>query len=188
MTRRITLSPTQVRLMNAMADEIGQPLDSHTMESLVRSYLDWAWEKDSEKEMNKGPFGLTEPVDKTVRRILSKDILPEDVEVAVRTVIRRDIYMATKGKDDLALIDDTIYRVSIFPDGVDVMCLGVEKVDSQIDGHYDRPDQLPDWVQERLAILMMMDATPPTTEVGGVGRRISTHIYWVYTPDRRVGV
>ncbi len=185
MTRRITLTATQMSLMQAMSRKTGQALDNHTMESMIMMYVDWTWKEGLEKEMSKGPFGLTEPVDKTVRRILANDILPDDIEVAMKTVVRRDMYMATKGKDDLALLDDTIYRISIYPDGVDVLCLGVEKVDSMIDGHYDRPDLLPDWVQERLAILMMMDATPPTTEVGGVGRRISAHVYWVYSPDRR---
>lgn len=185
MTRRTTLTATQMSLMQAMARKTGHSLDNHTMESMIRAYMDWHWNENLKKEMHNGPFGLTEPVDKTVRRILDNDILPGDIEVAMKTVVRRDMYMATKGKDDLALLDDTIYRVSIFPDRVDVLCLGVEKVDSQIDGHYDRPDLLPDWVQERLAILMMMDATPPTTEVEGVGRRISTHVYWVYSPDRR---
>lgn len=184
MTRRITLTATQMSLMQAMSRKTGQTMNDHTMESMIRAFMDWSWKEGVEKEMHKGPFGLTEPVDKTVRRILDNDILPGDIEVAMKTVVRRDMYMATKGKDDLALLDDTIYRVSIYPDGVDVLCLGVEKVDSMIDGHYDRPDLLPDWVQERLAILMMMDATPPTTEVGGVGRRISAHVYWVYSPNR----
>lgn len=79
--------------------------------------------------------------------------------------------------------EDNIFRVNIASEGVDIMCLGLERVDSDVDGYYDCPDDLPDWVQERLAILMMMDATPPTTEVEGVGRRISASIFWVYGPE-----
>ena len=78
--------------------------------------------------------------------------------------------------------DDCIYRVSVCPDGVDVVCFGMG-VDTIHDGHYINVDVLPKWVQERLAVLMMMTHTPPTEEVEGVGRRISRDVYWVYKPD-----
>jgi hypothetical protein len=78
--------------------------------------------------------------------------------------------------------DDCIYRVSVCPDGVDVVCFGMG-VDTMHDGHYINVDVLPKWVQERLAVLMMMTSTPPTEEVEGVGRRISRDVYWVYKPD-----
>lgn len=78
--------------------------------------------------------------------------------------------------------DDCIYRVSVCPDGVDVVCFGMG-VDTVHDGHYINADVLPKWVQERLAVLMMMTPTPPTEEVEGVGRRISRDVYWVYKPD-----
>lgn len=78
--------------------------------------------------------------------------------------------------------DDSIYRVSVCPDGVDVVCFGMG-VDTIHDGHYINVDVLPKWVQERLAVLMMMTYTPPTEEVESVGRRISRDVYWVYKPD-----
>ena len=78
--------------------------------------------------------------------------------------------------------DDSIYRVSVCPDGVDVVCFGMG-VDTIHDGHYINVDVLPKWVQERLAVLMMMNYTPPTEEVESVGRRISRDVYWVYKPD-----
>ena len=78
--------------------------------------------------------------------------------------------------------DDCIYRVSVCPDGVDVVCFGMG-VDTIHDGHYINVDVLPKWVQERLAVLMMMNYTPPTEEVESVGRRISRDVYWVYKPD-----
>jgi hypothetical protein len=78
--------------------------------------------------------------------------------------------------------DDSIYRVSVCPDGVDVVCFGMG-VDTIHDGHYINVDVLPKWVQERLAVLMMMNYTPPTVEVESVGRRISRDVYWVYKPD-----
>lgn len=78
--------------------------------------------------------------------------------------------------------DDNTYRIGIFPDGIDVICFGLESVDSQLEGHYDRIDDLPNWVKERIAVLNMIPATPPTSTVEGVGRRISAHVYWVFAP------
>jgi len=79
--------------------------------------------------------------------------------------------------------DDNIYRVSVFPDGIDIICFGLSSIDSDINGHYDRSDDLPNWVKERLAVLMITNGIPPTQEVAGVGRRISSHVYWVYAPE-----
>jgi len=79
--------------------------------------------------------------------------------------------------------DDKVYRVSVVPDGVLVICFGLESIDSGLDGHYDCVDALPNWVQERLAVLMITPSTPPTYEVEGVGRRISSHVYWVFAPE-----
>lgn len=130
-----------------------------------------------------------EPPDKTVRKILSGEILPEDQEVAVRTVMHYDLRHANGGRPQVAnamdelVHDDNIYRVSVFPDGIDIVCFGLASIDSGIDGHYDRPDDLPEWVKERLAVLMITSGTPPTQEVAGVGRRISSHVYWVYAPE-----
>lgn len=43
-------------------------------------------------------------------------------------------------------------------------------------------DDLPMWVQRRLAVLSTFLATPPIPDVVGVGRRISENVYWVYFP------
>jgi len=43
-------------------------------------------------------------------------------------------------------------------------------------------DDLPMWVQRRLAVLSTFIATPPIPDVVGVGRRISENVYWVYFP------
>jgi hypothetical protein len=135
-----------------------------------------------------------EPPDKTVRKILSGEIAPEDREAAIAAVIRRDLFMADAGLMRMATLmsmetetvvhDDNVYRVSIFPDGIDILCFGLSSVDSGIDGHYDKTDDLPNWVKERIAVLMITSGTPPTQEVAGVGRRISSHVYWVYAPER----
>jgi hypothetical protein len=114
----------------------------------------------------------TQPVDRGDRmRILNR-------------VWQADIYagLSYRELENVPLADDNnIYRVSVCPDGVDVICFGMG-VDTIHDGHYINADVLPKWVQERLAVLMMMSCTPPTEEVEGVGRRISRDVYWVYKP------
>ena len=133
-----------------------------------------------------------EPPDKTVRKILSGEIAPEDRKGAIIAVIRRDQYLADAHRMYMAtpmhmvtdtVCDDNIYRVSVFPDGIDIVCFGLSSIDSPIDGHYDRTDDLPNWVKERLAVLMITSGIPPTQEVAGIGRRISSHVYWVYAPE-----
>lgn len=85
-------------------------------------------------------------------------------------------------------LDGLTYRVSVSPHGVNVICFGIESVDSTLEGHYDRIDDLPNWVKERLAILNMMSSTPPTEEVEGVGRRISEDVYWVFAPTDKASM
>lgn len=125
--------------------------------------------------------------DALVRRILKGKILPENQGVARFTVMQYDIRHANAERlADMVMSqvhDDNIYRVSVFPDGIDIICFGLSSVDSDIDGHYDQTDDLPNWVKERLAVLMITSGIPPTQEVVGVGRRISSHVYWVYAPD-----
>jgi hypothetical protein len=113
----------------------------------------------------------TQPVDRGDRMRILGRIWQSDINALSSAMI-----------DNLvAISDDNIYRVSVCPDGVDVVCFGMG-VDTVHDGHYINADVLPKWVQERLAVLMMMTPTPPTEEVEGVGRRISRDVYWVYKP------
>jgi hypothetical protein len=60
------------------------------------------------------------------------------------------------------------------------MCFDIECIDTSVLGHYVSINETPQWVQERIAVLMMTDPTPPTEEVGEVGRRIDRSTYWVY--------
>ena len=131
-----------------------------------------------------------EPPDKTVRRVLSGGISVKERPYAIKRVMHFDAQRANGGQlqwikaEDVHMVsDDNIYRVSVFPDGIDIVCFGLSSIDSPIDGHYDQPDDLPNWVKERLAVLMITSSTPPTQEVAGIGRRISSHVYWVYAPE-----
>ena len=131
---------------------------------------------------------MREHPDALVRRILKGEVPPEIRAEMVQRVVRHDTYisqanwMGEPATTDMH--DDNIYRVSVFPDGIDILCFGLASIDSNIDGHYDQTDDLPNWVKERLAVLMITSGIPPTQEVAGIGRRISSHVYWVYAPER----
>jgi len=78
--------------------------------------------------------------------------------------------------------DTTTYRVTIHPttNKVDIMSFDIGCIYAGALGSYDSINDTPTWVQERIAVLMMTDPTPPTEEVEEVGRRIDKSTYWVY--------
>lgn len=129
-----------------------------------------------------------ESPDKTARKAILSGPTWDERSMAVAHIKRKDEYIASAGHmfmHDVTnpMNDDNVYRIGVFPDGIDVVCFGLESVDSKLEGHYDRIDALPKWVQERLALLNMIPPTPPTSTVDGIGRRISAHVYWVFAPD-----
>lgn len=98
-----------------------------------------------------------------------------------------DFYLARGNKfHDLRVfmnvVDDVTYRVQIKQSGVDVFCFGLESIDAKCEGVYTAVDSLPQWLQERLAVLMVASSTPPTADIPEIGRRISERVFWVYAP------
>ena len=125
-----------------------------------------------------------ETINDAIRYLVTEHVTQDNRLRLLNRVWQVDIRSASyKMLENIPVVtDDSIYRVSVCTDGVDVVCFGMG-VDTIHDGHYINVDVLPKWVQERLAVLMMMTSTPPTEEVEGVGRRISRDVYWVYKPD-----
>jgi len=84
--------------------------------------------------------------------------------------------------DDTLPHDDNIYRVVIYPNtkSVLVSCFGMEGVDMVVEGAYDSVDELPEWIQRKLAVLNMLRVKPPMQSIDDVGRRIDEHTFWVY--------
>lgn len=80
--------------------------------------------------------------------------------------------------------DDKLYRVQIHDDTntIEISCIGIDKVDAEAEGMYCSVDDLPLWVQERLAVLMLSSAKPITSFIEGVGRRIDKTTYWIIHP------
>lgn len=129
-----------------------------------------------------------DPADRVAHKvILSGPEWGERVS-ALHHIRRKDYYIATGGMLFMAnMLDDNTYRIRLTGEGIEVVCFGLESVDSKLEGHYDGVDDLPDWVKERLAVLMVLDSTPPTGELEGVGRRISEKVFWVYAPTTASG-
>jgi hypothetical protein len=77
---------------------------------------------------------------------------------------------------------DTVYRVVLSNETklVHVISFGMERVDVSPERVYNSVNDLPKWMQEGVALLMMTSAKPPTEEVDGVGRRIDETTYWLY--------
>jgi hypothetical protein len=72
---------------------------------------------------------------------------------------------------------EKIHRVEVSEDGLTVVCLGLNVTPH--DGTYSRIEDLPEWMQQKLHVLTMMDYKPPTKTVEGIGRRISRDVFWV---------
>ncbi len=82
------------------------------------------------------------------------------------------------GYDNLS--DATVYRVCIQDanNTIEVSCLGMDCLDSTCNGVYDSVDKLPDWIQDRLAVLLLC-APNQYDSVEGIGRRIEAKVFWV---------
>ena len=80
--------------------------------------------------------------------------------------------------------DDKLYRVCLdnHINTIEVVCIGIDRVDSGTYGVYASADDLPKWLQERLAILMVTSWKPPTVGIDGIGKRIDKNTFWVVHP------
>lgn len=78
----------------------------------------------------------------------------------------------------------TVYRVALHPDrnDIEVVSIGMERVDTIPDTVYADFSELPAWMQDRLHVMLMLDDTAPTEHVEGLGRRISKYVFWLELP------
>jgi len=79
----------------------------------------------------------------------------------------------------------TVYRVALHPDrdDIEVVSIGMERVDTTPDTVYANFSKLPKWMQEKLQVMIMLDDTAPTEHVEGLGRRISKYVFWLELPN-----
>jgi len=86
--------------------------------------------------------------------------------------------------------DDMILRVCVHKDRdcISIVNLDTNALDTQDEGLYINIEGVPDWIQRKLAVLMMLrtyGANITTPEVEGVGRRVQNggadaDCFWVY--------
>ena len=71
----------------------------------------------------------------------------------------------------------TVFYVCPHTTKVHVTCIGMDNVDNEVDGKYDTPDDLPDWIQNGIAVLMLTPLDKPTKTIEGIGRRIDKNVF-----------
>ena len=84
--------------------------------------------------------------------------------------------------DDDYPADRSIYRVD-FIDGGEVEVLCFAPIGGTTTTAYKKVEDLPEWMQKRLAVLLVMEYDPPTKIIKGIGRRIEKNVFWVFKPD-----
>lgn len=97
---------------------------------------------------------------------------------------RRGVYQVTYPENMLRMAlnlseEPQVYRVKV-QDSVEVLLLTMGDVDDPDCGVYSSIHDLPEWIQNKIALLSMLSEKPPTENVPGVGRRIYRDVYWVY--------
>ena len=77
---------------------------------------------------------------------------------------------------------EPIYRISLNSDGsVQTTCYEMlDAFSPELKSFYSSVDEMPKWVQDRIAVLMLLDPSKLNQEVENVGRRISDDIFWVF--------
>lgn len=102
--------------------------------------------------------------------IAMSDLLGQNKQASVDSVFTKKNGVMSTGT----------YRVQVQSDGkVSIISWGLAK---DVEETYDSVDKLPEWMQSRLAVLMVFDPTKINNDIKGVGRRISRGTFWLY-PD-----
>ena len=105
-------------------------------------------------------------------------------------LIKRDLLQHDHPQGANALPKQTtVYRVALHPDrnDIEVVSIGMERVDTLPDTVYADFSKLPTWMQEKLHVMLMLDDTAPTEHVEGLGRRISKYVFWLEIPNKENG-
>lgn len=140
---------------------------------------------------NLGPFNM--PTTEVIRNLLGDYYTLAARVTAIRWLRWRDESISELGGvyavHQTAVRDDDLYnsrilRIEIGEKTTSVVTFGLSLedgvLDSELEGDYPNPQALPEWVQERLAILVLTSPEAPTEEVAGIGRRMAENIFWVY--------
>lgn len=97
--------------------------------------------------------------------------MSEDID---RVQVRRWLHMICDPDTDF------VWRIEEKDNGsVESIYIGFCPIDSERTKTYTTSQELPEWIQDRVAVLRMMPPDPNKSIVYGVGRRVSETIYWV---------
>lgn len=103
--------------------------------------------------------------------IAMSDLSKQHKQISVDPAFAKKMYVAMATRT---------YRVQVQSDGkVNVSSWGLAK---DVEDTYDSVDGLPEWMQRKIATLMIFDPAQVNDEVKGLGRRISKGTFWLY-PD-----
>ena len=103
--------------------------------------------------------------------IAMSDLSKLHKQITVDPVFAKKMYVAMATRT---------YRVQMQADGrVNVSSWGLAK---DVEDTYDSVDGLPEWMQRKIATLMIFDPAQVNDEIKGLGRRISKGTFWLY-PD-----
>lgn len=103
--------------------------------------------------------------------IAMSDLSKLHKQISVDPVFAKKMYVAMATRT---------YRVQVQADGrVNVSSWGLAK---DVEDTYDSVDGLPEWMQRKIATLMIFDPAKVNDEIKGLGRRISKGTFWLY-PD-----
>lgn len=140
---------------------------------------------------NRGPFEMS--TSEVIHDLLGDKYTLDARLTAIKWLRWRDESVSEYGgvyavhqvaQHDEDVYNSRILRIEIDDIRTSVVTLGMSLedgvLDSELEGDYPNPQALPDWVQERLAVLMLTSPEAPTEEIAGVGRRMAENIFWVY--------
>jgi|TARA_R110002012_G_scaffold233362_1_gene406532 hypothetical protein len=89
--------------------------------------------------------------------------------------ISRLFYDKDKGQNHWG--GEAFHGVMIDEKRVDVVCVGMDCVDSTLKDAYDNVNELPEWVQLKIAVLM---ACQDGHTIDTIGRRVDESTFWIY--------
>ena len=82
-----------------------------------------------------------------------------------------------------SIVDAKTFRLSISDNGL-VNAITWGRDSDTLDHTFSTTtDRLPEWMQRKLAALMLFDPDQRNEEVVGVGRRINEYTFWIYASD-----
>lgn len=82
-----------------------------------------------------------------------------------------------------ALSLGNMYRVDTGGPSTHVLNLDLDHDPLAVEGWYTSEDDLPEWLQTAVARLRMIGVPPPEQRIAGVGYRMDTDVFWVYSPE-----